>query len=149
MPEQESVYISRCNDAGDDVACVAYGAVLENGYGEVEEDPKAAFEHFATACKAGVQLACHKAADYYRSGAAVKQDHQQATRLYEGACDEGFASACQLLGIVNIQSKGERRDVEAGFAYIHRACEAGRGASCRSLEYACYQGQRAACEYTD
>lgn len=149
LPEEASIYEASCREGGDPVACVAYGAVLENGYGDVEKDPAEAFEHFEASCDAGVQLACYKAADYYRAGTAVKQDSQKATELYEDACNEGFASACQLLGIVNIQSKSDKKDIPAGFEYISRACEAGRNASCRSLEYACYQGQRPACQYVE
>ena len=147
LPEAKAVYEASCGD--DPVACVAYGAVLENGFGDVERDQAKALEHFEAACEAGVQLACYKTADYYRAGTSVDQDAQKATQLYESACNEGFASACQLLGVVNIQAKGDNKDVPAGFAYINRACEAGRNASCRSLEYACYQGQQPACKYAE
>jgi hypothetical protein len=149
LPEQEAVYEASCVEGDDPVACIAYGAVLENGYGEVEQDKAAALERFEKACEAGVQLACYKTADYYRAGITVDQDPKKATRLYEKACDEGLASACQLLGVVNIQAKGDNKDLEAGFDYIHRACKAGRDASCRSLEYACHQGQQPACEYAE
>jgi hypothetical protein len=149
LPGNRAVYEASCTQGEDPVACVAYGAVLENGFGDVEKDQAKALAQFEASCEAGVQLACYKTADYYRAGTTVDRDPKKATRLYETACDEGFASACQLLGIVNIQSKGENKDVEAGFGYINRACQAGRNASCRSLEYACYQGQRPACKYVE
>lgn len=149
LPQKSAVYEASCADGDKPVACTAYGAVLENGYGDVEKDQAGALARFEAACKAGVQLACYKTADYYRTGTTVDQDNARATELYESACDSGFASACQLLGIVNIQTKGPNKDIPAGFSYIDRACKAGRNASCRSLEYACYQGQRPACEYVE
>lgn len=142
LPEQAQAYAETCVEAGDPVACAAMAAVLERGYGGIEQDPAEALARFEQACASGVQLACYKAADYYQGGVAGEPDPGRAAALYASACEAGFANACQQLGVAKL----EAREVAEGFGFIQRACEAGQRASCRSIEYACHQGQRAACE---
>lgn len=75
----------------------------------------------------------YKGLDYYM-GYGVRQDLEEAARLFRQAADDGHAKAQQKLGVMLYEGKGVTKDETDAFRYISRAAEQGNG---DAMDYLC------------
>ncbi len=139
--------------------CVAAGRDLETR-GEAEASYSA--ELYRYACEEGYAPGCRGLGSLYYRGLGLPRDEARGRVLYEESCAGGDAVGCTTLAKLLLEEGQDRRafelltqachrgDLEAcdlygrriagdptQFAqsahYLQRACEGGRGGSCRSL----------------
>ncbi len=80
----------KCDEYKDMNACITVG----EKYAE-NDDFKNSFKYLKKACDGGDMLGCAMQGYLYDKGVGVKQDNDQALKLYKKACDGKLGSACE------------------------------------------------------
>jgi TPR repeat protein len=106
------------------LAHYAVGVMYSTGEGCVRNDERA-FQHFLSAAKQGVVLACHNVANSYASGKGVAQSDKNALIYYEAGAMVGDPASKFTLSVWLNLGKGGNVDKERAFQLCTEAANAG------------------------
>lgn len=111
-------------DAGDAMAETNLGYLYDRGLG-VARDAKTAASWYSAAASKGSPLAEYNLADMYQRGLGVERDDRRAFDLFQKSARKGHTGARIQLAYMLSQGRGTTRDLEAAYAWVTAAVDAG------------------------
>eukprot|EP00730_Choanoeca_flexa_P016115 TRINITY_DN7551_c0_g1_i2.p2 TRINITY_DN7551_c0_g1~~TRINITY_DN7551_c0_g1_i2.p2 ORF type:complete len:215 (+),score=40.26 TRINITY_DN7551_c0_g1_i2:1646-2290(+) len=106
-------------------SCYRLGSMHMAGRG-VDQDVKAAFDHFEKACEYGNVEGCHNVGMILRSknAAGIAQDGPRALSLFQSACDKDFRNGCFMASVMLLKGEaGVAKDGPRALALATKACD--------------------------
>eukprot|EP00730_Choanoeca_flexa_P016117 TRINITY_DN7551_c0_g1_i4.p2 TRINITY_DN7551_c0_g1~~TRINITY_DN7551_c0_g1_i4.p2 ORF type:complete len:194 (+),score=27.80 TRINITY_DN7551_c0_g1_i4:1646-2227(+) len=102
-------------------SCYRLGSMHMAGRG-VDQDVKAAFDHFEKACEYGNVEGCHNVGMILRSknAAGIAQDGPRALSLFQSACDKDFRNGCFMASVMLLKGDLAAFTWKSCASIIHR-----------------------------
>ncbi|MEO9496877.1 MAG: tetratricopeptide repeat protein [Roseobacter sp.] len=97
--ERAALLYKTAADAGDPIAMVSFGVLLQSGRG-IHKDFAAAFDYYQKAAALGNGRALNNLGLMYARGEGVSQDHEHAAELFDHATKLGVTQAFRNLGVL-------------------------------------------------
>lgn len=126
-----ALYYDRGCGLSDGRSCHALGTLLERGQG-VAEDLVEAIESYGRACELGTVEACLRGATLLDGGTrdeSISRDRERAGQMLITGCSAGGLEGCVRLGKMLLEH-GREVDRGRAAALYEFACEQGNGAAC-------------------
>ncbi|MGX2975159.1 tetratricopeptide repeat protein, partial [Ursidibacter arcticus] len=103
--------------------------------------PEQQFQQGVEAAEQGIPEAQYNLGLMYYNGQGVKQDYQQAEKLFQQAAEQGIAQAQYNLGVMYNNGRGVKQDYQQAVKWYQQAAEQGIAEAQYNLGLMYYNGQ--------